>query len=359
MASADSSTHKLSFHKGSGQWCKVIKGKRWYLGKDHDKALEAWFKYRADFEQGVDPRKSKDSANRYLAIRDGCNLFLDRRKEEMSAVSWKSLRYQCKQVVEFFGPNALFHTLTPEHFSSLRAHMDKGSPVSLANKIVRVRTIFNWLADRDYIDKPKFGLDFKPPGRKAVRRHRREQANRVASPAEFWAITNELGVQLRACAYLGLNCGFGPTDCYELPTSVVDLAGGVIHWARVKTEADRICPLWPETVQALELWNHCRTKDRGKRRFFDFTLAAIVSNEFHEGVVRAGKSRSGLSFYSLRHTLATISRECNDDSAVRVILGHVDDSILDEHYTHRFPRERLTAVTEHVRQWLLNGRDSR
>ena len=52
MATANSTKLRLSFHKGSGNYCKTVKGKRFYLGKDYDEALETWCKYRADFEVG-------------------------------------------------------------------------------------------------------------------------------------------------------------------------------------------------------------------------------------------------------------------------------------------------------------------
>ncbi len=35
-------TVELSFHKGSGNFCKTVHGRRFYLGKDHDEALETW-----------------------------------------------------------------------------------------------------------------------------------------------------------------------------------------------------------------------------------------------------------------------------------------------------------------------------
>ena len=116
---------------------------------------------------------------------------------------------------------------------------------------------------------------------------------------------------MRAAAFLGLNCGFGPSDIYKLPKSVIDLEEKVIKWPRVKTEADRVCPLWKETIDAIELWDHCRTKD-GKR-FFEFDRADTVSRQFHDSVKLAGRKRNGLSFYSLRHTLATVGRGAHDD----------------------------------------------
>ena len=85
----NSTTQQLSFHKGSGNYCKTVKGKRFYLGRDYDPTLEMWFKYRADFEVGIDSRKTRQGAKpKRLNVRDSCNLFLDRRKtDEAEATS--------------------------------------------------------------------------------------------------------------------------------------------------------------------------------------------------------------------------------------------------------------------------------
>ena len=50
---------------------------------------------------------------------------------------------------------------------------------------------------------------------------------------------------------LGLNCGFGNSDCATLPRSALDLDGGWVNYHRPKTGIARRVPLWPETVEAL------------------------------------------------------------------------------------------------------------
>ena len=47
------------------------------------------------------------------------------------------------------------------------------------------------------------------------------------------------------------------------------------------------------------------------------------------------------------------------DEAVKMVMGHVDDSMLSEHYTDRFPEERLLQVASHVREWLFPPRATR
>lgn len=51
---------------------------------------------------------------------------------------------------------------------------------------------------------------------------------------------------------LGINCGFGPADCGNLPIKALDLKAGWVNYPRPKTGVARRCPLWPETVEALK-----------------------------------------------------------------------------------------------------------
>ena len=50
---------------------------------------------------------------------------------------------------------------------------------------------------------------------------------------------------------VGINCGFGNSDCATLPKSALDLKGGWVNFPRGKTGVNRRCPLWPETVAAI------------------------------------------------------------------------------------------------------------
>ena len=67
---------------------------------------------------------------------------------------------------------------------------------------------------------------------------------------------------------------------------------------------------------------------------------------------RLGIYRPGLSFYAIRHTLQTIGDGAKDPPALAHIMGHVDQSMAG-HYRQEMDPQRLQAVTDHVRRWLL------
>ena len=51
---------------------------------------------------------------------------------------------------------------------------------------------------------------------------------------------------------LGINAGLGQNDIANLQLSHVDLESGWLIFPRPKTEVERRCPLWKETVIAIQ-----------------------------------------------------------------------------------------------------------
>ena len=62
--------------------------------------------------------------------------------------------------------------------------------------------------------------------------------------------------------------------------------------------------------------------------------------------------RRGHTFYALRHTFETIAGESRDQVAVDAIMGHSREDMASV-YRERIGDDRLRAVAEHVRQWVL------
>src|SRR5262249_26331854 len=92
---------------------------------------------------------------------------------------------------------------------------------------------------------------FNRPTKKAIRLHKAQQGPQLFTAEEVRQLIDAAGVPLRAMLLLGINAGFGNSDCARLPLSALDLDAGWLNYPRPKTGVPRRCPLWPETVAAL------------------------------------------------------------------------------------------------------------
>ena len=160
----------------------------------------------------------------------------------------------------------------------------------------------------------------------------------------------------------GINAGYGNSDCAKLPLSKVDLDGGWASFARTKNAIRRRAKLWPETVEAV------REALKVRKEPTDLsTPAALISRsiasrsclclgfEFEKLAVKIGMTREGADFYDLRRTCASIGIQCNDDDAVRTVMGHKRGSsdMLGVYNRLQVSDERLRAVSDHIHDWLF------
>lgn len=340
----------------SGKWAKKINGKVRYFGR-WDDPVGAVAQYRAFLEA-----QSKDDQNVSLTVNAAAEAFLAAKAKavergELCHRSWKEYRDTCQRFATFIGHDRLVDSLGPGDFSAFRElRQQSWNLIAVGNEITRVRSLFKWCRESRLIqDVPHYGPEFKRPGMKSVRRHRRAQGKKLWTAAQIRAILDECGLQLRAMVLLGINCGFGPTDCSRLQITDLDLDRSWIHYPRPKTEVDRDCPLWPETVDSLRTWLARRSGDT----MSVFLLPTgeswdnsgnPISKRFRQILLWAGIKRGG--FYWLRHTFETIGGGAKDQVAVNAIMGHADGSMAAT-YREEIEPARLIAVTDHVRAWLF------
>ncbi len=153
---------------------------------------------------------------------------------------------------------------------------------------------------------------------------------------------------------------YGNSDVGYLPMKSIDLKGEWVACPRQKTGIARRCPLWPETVAAIREWLAMRPAPadeadanlvfltcRGYRWLPNLTSRPLT-NEMRELLVRL-KIGGKRSFYSFRHTFATIGGDNQDQIAVDYIMGHGKKDMATV-YSERVFEERLRAVAEHVRR---------
>lgn len=360
------------FPHATGRWAKKVRGKLLYFGATAsdpkgDAALAKWLDQKDSLLAGRTPRATDDG----LTVHQLCNRFCEAKERQADAGditrrTFADYHAACAVVLAAFGKTRLVHDLAADDFDALRASIAKrANPNTLGNEVQRIRTIFKFGYDCGLIDQPiRFGPTFKRPAKRVLRAERQRKGPRLLEPRQLRRLLKAADQPLYAMILLGLNCGFGNTDCGRLPLSAIDLRSGWIVYPRPKTAIERRCPLWPETVEALRQVTQSRRMpkspdDEGLTFITKYggawakeTRTSPISQEFRKQLDRLGLHRPGIGFYALRHIFETIAGEGRDQVAVNAIMGHADSSMAGV-YRERISDHRLHDAANVVRSWLF------
>ena len=224
------------FPHATKRWAKKIRGRTHYFGpwSDPQAAAAKYLDQRDDLQAGRMPRLTPaDTCG--VTMRDLANRFLTSKKirvdsDDLSQRMFNDYFGICERLLDEFGRNRLVSDLRSEDFEKLRAKFAKGvAATTLGNLIRLVRIVFKFAYDADLIDKPiKVGPGFKPPSRKTLRAARQAKPLRLFEADELRQVIEAAPVVLKAMTLLGINCGFGNTDCAKLQQSAIDFEGGWI-----------------------------------------------------------------------------------------------------------------------------------
>ena len=379
----------------NGQWCKKIRGTVHFFGiwKDPHAALDNYLSVAADLHAGREPRVSLSPAG--LTVKDACNHFLTYQLGKVEAGEISARWFEdCRRVLDnfarCFGRQRLVSDLVPDDFVRYRQRLvskgligSSGLGVCALNRTMTVvKGMFKHAHEMDLIDRPvKYGKAFNKPSATLRRKMRRagELANgkRLFAPAEVRSLIEASPMPLRAMILLGINGGFGNTDCARLPIQAVDFGRAVIEFDRPKTAIERVVPLWPETVEALRQSLAKRPKPADQRsgklvflttfgqpwgrdrihRTEDGEIEKVVAvdavgQEFHKLLRKLRLKRRGLGFYTLRHTFRTWADGVRDQHAIFRIMGHQIPG-MSGIYVEAIELDRLRAVVNHVHRKLF------
>jgi integrase len=358
------------FAHAAGVWCKKIRGKLHYFGPwdDPDGALKKYLAEKDALHAGKKPRADPEA----VTVKDVANAFLNHKKSlldagELSPHTWAKYRTAADLVVGHLGKNRLAADVGPDDFAALRKLMAKRWGVyRLGDMIQHVRSIFKHAHAAGLLPlAASFGPGFARPSKKVQRLHRGQQGAKLFTADEVRRMIAAATVNVRAMILLGVNCGFGNSDCGNLPLAAVDLDAAMIDFPRPKTGLARRCPLWPETVQALRevLARRSPPKhDEDAARFFltrcggswakdEYTSPLVL--EMRKLLKALGiNGRKRLGFYTLRHVFRTVADEAKDQPAVDFIMGH-EVPHMSSVYRETISDERLKAVADHVHAWLF------
>jgi integrase len=358
------------FPHATGYWAKKIRGRTVYFGPlaDPDAALAKYLEQKDALHAGRKPRIDPDA----VMVKDVANAFLDHKQalldaEEIKPRTWQENKEATDLVVGAFGKLRLASDVGPDDFTALRKAMAKRwGPLRLGNTIQRVRSVFKFALEAGLIDRPvQFGPGFKRPSMKTIRLDRASKGPKLFTADEIRQLLAAAGPQLKAMLFLGINAGYGNSDCGRLPLRAVDLEAGVIDFPRPKTGIPRRCVLWPETVQAIRDALAHRPQHKSPEHAdlvfitrYGWPWAKEISNSpVGKETARLLKTvgingRKGLGFYTLRHTFRTVADAAKDQPATDHIMGH-ETPHMSSVYRELIEDARLRAVAEHVRGWLF------
>jgi integrase len=273
--------------------------------------------------------------------------------------------------------------LGPDDFEALlRAAISGRAATSRALTISFVRALFRFAYNDNQrlISAPVlFGEAFRSPRLSRGNLDRPRGELKMFTAAQLQKVLAFVKRPMKAMFLLGINCGLGNHDIASLTFDNLDLENGWHTHPRPKTGMPRRCPLWPETIEAIEhaLKIRPRPKDPAHKdlvfltrnglpytRLSAASAVALAEGKAediqHEDIIntntwailkRLKMKRDGLSFYALRHTFETIGGGAKDQIAVDYIMGHQSPG-MGTNYRQMIEDDRLQAVVDHVRRWL-------
>lgn len=355
-------------HKASGHWCKTIKGRRHYFGKDKAEALEKWHRQKDDLLAGRKPQTESD----IVTVAFVCNYCLTHKQKlvesgDLSSRQFEDLRTMAAYVVDHFGRNRSVASLGPDDFVELRAKMvARWAPSGLVARIRNIRHIFAYAYRNDVIkDAVKMGDHFAPPSKRVQRKARNDAGEKMFEAAEIRQLLAAASPHMKAFILLGVNTGIGNADLARMEHRHVDLDASWMDYPRGKTGVKRRAKLWPETVEAIR---HAIAEQPKSKKYADLVFltrfrkpwsnpessACSLSQSFTKLAKQVELHRRGRGFYTLRHVVETIGGECRDQVAVDHVLGH-DSGHISGAYRERISDERLEAVADTIYSWLFKS----
>lgn len=372
--------HVTSMYAHSnGQWAKRINGRIIYFGAwgDPDGALAVWreseewlYSTKGSPEVTVD-----EIFNRWLGDQHSR---VGAKKNAISTRTYQSYKETARYMLDKLGRSTTVRQLyyDPGRWTRIMRELEQhfDSPYPILRHVTYTRSAFKWAYEERVIEKPMlWGAAFKPPGQADVDKYRLKQAeregNKLYNAAEINKLLKDAKPETKVLLLLGINGGYGNTDCAELLIEDIDFAQPRIAKLRHKTSVPRCVPLWPETVEALKSVVGDRktgpailtrygnkiisewTVKKGERAG-DTCWTDGVARRFTKRCKKAGVESRG--FYALRHTFRSIARSQGQPTdMIDLVMGHKSGSTGERLYTHgEYPMKQLWDVVNSVRDWL-------
>jgi integrase len=327
----------LTLHP-TGQYCKKIRGHIYYFGSDKKEALQSYLD-QAIFLHGYD-NNSQISANGNMLLKQLCDMYLKYQHTKLLAKNLSARHYNdqigsLNKLMDFLGESCKIKNISTLSLQNYKRRLQKhyGSVCRLNLHISIMKAMFHWARKNDILK--------NIPNIDAISRGKVIHQDRFTfSSEQIKKLLVFSDIKMKAMIWLGLNCGFGCTDCACLKWTDLDLDNARVKLSRRKTGIYRDLPLWPETIASLQkiprkgsfvfYTNRCnpyiqtlvKIDMNGAEKY---TTLNLITTKFSRLIKKTGINvPKGTGFYSLRRTAATIAARSGDPFAVQRLLGHAD-----------------------------------
>ena len=356
----------LTLHS-TGQYCKKIKGKMHYFGKDKKQALERHLERAAFLHNGK--TKMFKTTNGNMTLKRLCDIYLQHQQAKTASAEITKRHHadqtSClKKFMSFIGQHRKVNEISTLDLQNYKRKLKRAynSAHRMNLHISIMKAMFHWARKNDVLD--------HIPNIDAVSSVKiiHKQLH-VFTSEEMYRLFDSADVQMKAMIWLGLNCGFGCTDCAELKWSDLDLANGRVTLARGKNGVPRDLPLWPETARSFEdipkfgKSVFCTPKDKplirttyqtNKDGSNKYSNVNPVTSRFCKLMKKAGiQAPKGTGFYTLRRTAATIAARSGDPFAVQRLLGHANLQMATRYVQDA--SKQIDRVIKNSREYVVCG----
>lgn len=339
------------FAHPNGQWAKKIKGRPHYFGvwSKPQEALERYQQERDFLYAGQAPPEQCQTLGEVLeAFKADKQRCLDEGSiNERTFGDYLAI----SEAIAGLGKHRSIKGIAKADLLSLRERLSKGknggqiSPVTFGVKLTFARMFFKY-ANEEFDSGVKYTKPLTSPAKKQLRERRNQASKKLFSAEQLRILLKNADSYMRAMILLGINAGFGPADCVALQAS--DIENGWYDSFRVKTQVPRRCPLWPETVSAVNEISNGRVAFNGRkwtRHIFALQFKSLCQQceVYREGVTTP---------YSLRRTFQTIAKTAPvNQSVIDKIMGH-ERPDMSEVYNQTVFDQELRKCVDHVQGWL-------
>ena len=292
-----------------------------------------------------------------------CNAFLTHAAQRVQQGRLKPITFaEYRRVIDRIPIRCLASKLNRAVLSEISDHLSVGAPSSIKKRLTIVRMILKHAFNIGLIDRPVLAAGLAVPSKAEIRRYQATKPAKLFDRSDIRSILSAVeGSWMHSAVLLGISCGFHSIDVATLTFG--HIRSGFVDFPRSKTGIARKAWLWPEVEAALSAES---LRGRDPARTLGKSFEPIFRNAFgspliveHEtgtrtnSIARAWRQYNlPNSFSWLRHTFRTIADESGDNAAVRRIMGHELPG-MDQIYVQKISDERLKAVGQYVREWLL------